>query len=60
MIFMVIVFALFYFLCFLALRIHVSSETCKILKKFGSFELELRGQIEIKVRELPNFVVLKN
>ncbi|XP_017492307.1 PREDICTED: atrial natriuretic peptide receptor 1-like, partial [Rhagoletis zephyria] len=30
------------------LRIHVSSETCKILKKFGSFELELRGQIEIK------------
>ena len=32
-----------------ALRIHVSSSTTVILQKFGTFELKLRGDIEVKV-----------
>ncbi len=32
-----------------ALRIHVSSSTTTILEKFGTFELKLRGDIEMKV-----------
>jgi hypothetical protein len=32
-----------------ALRIHVSSSTTTILQKFGTFELKLRGDIEMKV-----------
>jgi hypothetical protein len=32
-----------------ALRIHVSSSTTAILQKFGTFELKLRGDIEMKV-----------
>lgn len=32
-----------------ALRIHVSSGTTDILRKFGTFELKLRGDIEMKV-----------
>ncbi len=32
-----------------ALRIHVSSSTTAILEKFGTFELKLRGDIEMKV-----------
>jgi hypothetical protein len=32
-----------------ALRIHVSSSTAAILEKFGTFELKLRGDIEMKV-----------
>jgi atrial natriuretic peptide receptor A len=32
-----------------ALRIHVSSSTKAILEKFGTFELKLRGDIEMKV-----------
>ncbi|CAF3474868.1 unnamed protein product [Rotaria sp. Silwood2] len=31
-----------------ALRIHVSSSTSAILQKFGTFELKLRGDIEMK------------
>ncbi|CAF1276151.1 unnamed protein product [Rotaria sp. Silwood1] len=31
-----------------ALRIHVSSSTAAILEKFGTFELKLRGDIEMK------------
>lgn len=33
-----------------ALRIHLSSSTNAILEKFGTFELKLRGDIEMKVR----------
>jgi hypothetical protein len=33
----------------LALRIHVSPYTKEILDTFGTFELELRGEIELKV-----------
>jgi len=33
-----------------ALRIHVSSSTRDILERFGTFELKLRGDIEMKVR----------
>lgn len=32
-----------------ALRIHVSSSTSAILEKFGTFQLKLRGDIEMKV-----------
>ncbi len=32
-----------------ALRIHVSSSTTTILQKFGTFELKLRGDVEMKV-----------
>ena len=32
-----------------ALRIHVSSSTKNILQRFGTFELKLRGDIEMKV-----------
>jgi atrial natriuretic peptide receptor B len=32
-----------------ALRIHVSSSTTAILEKFGTFQLKLRGDIEMKV-----------
>jgi len=39
-----------------ALRIHVSSSTRDILQKFGTFELKLRGDIEMKVRFLFVFV----
>ena len=32
-----------------AQKIHVSSETAEALESFGSFELEQRGDIDIKV-----------
>jgi hypothetical protein len=32
-----------------ALRIHVSSSTTEILQNFGTFQLKLRGEIEMKV-----------
>lgn len=32
----------------LALRIHVSEATKQILDKFGTFKLELRGEVELK------------
>ena len=35
----------------LALRIHVSPDTKKVLEEFGTFDLELRGPVEMKVRE---------
>lgn len=31
-----------------ALRIHVSDATRQILEKFGTFQLELRGEVELK------------
>lgn len=34
----------------LALRIHVSPDTKEILDTFATFELELRGPVEMKVR----------
>lgn len=33
-----------------ALKIHVSSTTKEVLDEFGCFELELRGDVEMKVR----------
>lgn len=33
-----------------ALKIHVSPHTKEVLDTFGTFELELRGEIEMKVR----------
>jgi len=37
-------------LCHPALKIHVSSTTKEVLDEFGCFELELRGDVEMKVR----------
>lgn len=34
---------------FLALKIHVSPSTKEVLDSFGTFELELRGEVEMKV-----------
>lgn len=31
-----------------ALKIHLSSETKAVLEEFGGFELELRGDVEMK------------
>ncbi|XP_056154020.1 atrial natriuretic peptide receptor 1 [Lampris incognitus] len=31
-----------------ALKIHVSEATCQVLEEFNSFQLELRGEIEVK------------
>uniref|UniRef100_A0A8C7EE62 Guanylate cyclase n=1 Tax=Nothoprocta perdicaria TaxID=30464 RepID=A0A8C7EE62_NOTPE len=36
-----------------ALKIHVSSTTKEVLDEFGCFELELRGDVEMKVRPGP-------
>jgi hypothetical protein len=33
---------------FSALRIHVSDDARQILEKFGTFQLELRGEVELK------------
>lgn len=33
---------------FLALKIHVSEATKQILDQFGTFEMELRGEVELK------------
>lgn len=38
------------FVCFVALKIHVSPQTKEVLDTFGTFDLELRGEIEMKVR----------
>jgi hypothetical protein len=43
-----------------ALRIHVSSSTTTILQKFGTFELKLRGDIEMKVCLLVLFLSSSN
>lgn len=37
-------------MCFAALKIHVSPQTKEVLETFGTFDLELRGEIEMKVR----------
>lgn len=34
-----------------ALKIHLSSETKAVLEEFGGFELELRGDVEMKVEQ---------
>lgn len=39
---------------FVALKIHVSETFKGIIEKFGSFVLETRGQISVKVN-IPNF-----
>ena len=36
-------------LCLTALRIHVSPDTSAVLQQFGTFDLELRGAVEMKV-----------
>lgn len=38
--------------CFSALKIHVSSATKEVLDEFGYFDLELRGDVEMKARPL--------
>lgn len=35
-------------LCFPALKIHVSNATKEILDKFGTFQVEFRGDIELR------------
>uniref|UniRef100_A0A452V4L5 Guanylate cyclase n=1 Tax=Ursus maritimus TaxID=29073 RepID=A0A452V4L5_URSMA len=41
-----------------ALKIHLSSETKAVLEEFGGFELELRGDIEMKVeKEAPALTI---
>ena len=37
---------------FTALKIHVSPNTKELLDSFGTFRLELRGEVEMKVRSL--------
>ena len=37
---------------FTALKIHVSPTTKELLDSFGTFRLELRGEVEMKVRSL--------
>lgn len=41
----------FFSLSYSALKIHLSSETKAVLEEFGGFELELRGDVEMKVEE---------
>lgn len=45
---MVLIFAA----CFSALKIHVSSATKEVLDEFGYFDLQLRGDVEMKARPL--------
>lgn len=37
-------------MCFAALKIHVSSATKEVLDEFGYFDLQLRGDVEMKVK----------
>ena len=37
------------FCCLAALKIHVSSATKEVLDEFGYFDLQLRGDVEMKV-----------
>lgn len=39
-------------MCFAALKIHVSSATKEVLDEFGYFDLQLRGDVEMKVSSL--------
>lgn len=39
--------------CFAALKIHMSSATKEVLDEFGYFDLQLRGDVEMKVRTCP-------
>jgi len=50
----------FLLISFSALRIHTSQSTADILLKNGSFELEERGDIEIKVCIRPLFIQSKS
>lgn len=43
---------------FSALKIHVSPSTKEVLDSFGTFELELRGEVEMKVCYKPTFYLL--
>ena len=43
------------FLCFTALKIHLSSATKEVLDEFGYFDLQLRGDVEMKVRSVSLF-----
>ena len=36
----------------MALKIHVSPTTKELLDTFGTFRLELRGEVEMKVRSM--------
>lgn len=40
-------------MCFTALKIHLSSATKEVLDEFGYFDLQLRGDVEMKVSTLP-------
>lgn len=42
-------------MCFAALKIHVSSATKEVLDEFGYFDLQLRGDVEMKVSSLLSF-----
>ena len=42
---------LFLVLHFEALKIHISTSTKTILEQFDKFDMELRGQVEMKVSE---------
>lgn len=46
-------------MCFAALKIHVSSATKEVLDEFGYFDLELRGDVEMKVRTFVDVVLTK-
>ncbi len=43
---------IFYVYVFSALKIHVSSATKEVLDKFNTFELECRGEVDMKVNIL--------
>lgn len=34
----------------LALKIHISESTCKLLERDEDYEIMLRGEVEVKVR----------
>lgn len=46
-------------MCFTALKIHVSSATKEVLDEFGYFELQLRGDVEMKVRKKAGIALTK-
>lgn len=42
----------------LALKIHVSPQTKEVLDTFGTFELKLRGEVEMKVKPFKTLFVI--
>ena len=40
---------IFFEILLIALKIHISQATKEILDTFGTFQIELRGQVEMKV-----------